>query len=354
MIEIDGASHSGSGTIVRQAIVLSALTGQPLHIRNARARRAKPGLQPQHVRVVEAICELVNGATEGVSRGSQDLRFWPGRERAAAGNYLWDIGSAGSTTLLALGVLPVLAFASRPVEAELRGGIFQDFAPSFFHVREVMLPLLARMGVEAELAMVRPGYVPVGGGILRLTTKPSQGPLRAVVREEQGHLENLTGITLASHLEKNAVARRMADAANAALRVSDHEVKFDIREDTEALQRGAALAIFANLSGGWRLGADWAGAPGRPAEVIGQRVAATLLSDLTSGATVDRYASDQIIPFAALASGESRVRIPRLTGHIESNAWLAGQFLGAHVEFKGQIMSVHGVGFQGGSQSEAA
>jgi RNA 3'-terminal phosphate cyclase (ATP) len=345
MVEIDGSSHSGSGTIVRQAIVLAALTGQPLHIRNARARRAKPGLQPQHVRVAEAIRELVNGNTEGVSQGSQELRFWPGRERGAAGHYLWDIGSAGSTTLLALGVLPVLAFASQPVTAELRGGVFQDFAPSFFHVHEVMLPLLARMGVQAELLMSRPGYVPTGGGILQLATKPSQGYLRAAIREEQGLLESLTGIALASHLETRAVARRMADAANAALRRAGHEAKIDVRDDTTALQRGAALAVFANLAGGWRLGRDWAGAPGRPAEVIGERVASSLLSDLTSGAALDGFASDQIITFAALASGESRFRIPKLTEHIQSNSWLANEFLGARVEFKEQIMSVHGVGF---------
>jgi RNA 3'-terminal phosphate cyclase len=84
MIEIDGSCYSGSGTIVRQAVVLSALTGQPVHIRNARAHRAKPGLQPQHIRVVEAIRELVDGRTEGISRGSQELSFWPGRVRAGA------------------------------------------------------------------------------------------------------------------------------------------------------------------------------------------------------------------------------------------------------------------------------
>src|SRR5690554_1087361 len=65
---------------------------------------------------------------------------------------------------------------------------------------------------------------------------------------------------------------------------SGYDVRFGIREDTEALQRGAAVALFANLTGGWRLGADWARAPGRPAEVIGEWVASSLLGELTSGA----------------------------------------------------------------------
>ena len=59
---------------------------------------------------------------------------------------------------------------------------------------------------------------------------------------------------------------------------------------------------------GWRsvFGADWAGAPGHTAEVIGERVVLLLLVGLRSGATLDHFASDQIIPFAALANGESR------------------------------------------------
>jgi RNA 3'-terminal phosphate cyclase (ATP) len=346
MIEIDGSCYSGSGTIVRQAVVLSALTGQPVHIRNARARRAKPGLQPQHIRVVEAISEFVDGRTEGISRGSQELSFWPGRVRAGAGPYLWDIGSAGSTTLLALSVLPVMAFAPDPIEAELRGGIFQDFAPSFFHLQQVMFPLLGHMGLEATIEMCRPGYVPKGGGILRLTTLPLQGCLRPLIHDELGAVESLSGVALASHLESRAVARRMAEASKELLKAEGYDAKVDIQEETDAVQSGAALAIFANLAGGWRLGADWAGARGRPAEAIGKRVATQLLADLKSGATLDRFAADQVIPFAALGEGESRFRIPEWSDHIQSNAWLVQEFLGARVEVLGQIMSVRGVGFR--------
>jgi RNA 3'-terminal phosphate cyclase (ATP) len=46
MIEIDGSQKSGSGTIVRDAVSLSVLTGQELHLRNFRAKRDRPGLRP--------------------------------------------------------------------------------------------------------------------------------------------------------------------------------------------------------------------------------------------------------------------------------------------------------------------
>ena len=106
------------------------------------------------------------------------------------------------------------------------------------------------------------------------------------------------------------------------------------------------MAAFADLSGGSRLGSDRAGAPRRRSEAIGRYVARQLLEDMKTGATLDRYASDQIIPFAALASGETRFRIPRITEHIESSAWLCREILGAEVKAEGHELLVKGIGFQ--------
>ena len=345
MVEIDGSQYSGSGTIVRQAVVFSALTGQPVHIVNARARRPKPGLRPQHIRVVEAIRELVNGSVEGLAPGTRELTFRPGPRRGGR-HYLWDIGSAGSTTNLALAVLPVLAFGDNAIRVELRGGLFQDYAPSFYHLQYVLLPLLRRMGLEAEVEMGRPGYVPRGDGVLYLNVKPVQKGLNGVVQEQAGSVERLWGIALASHLEERRVSHRMAESAKAILESAGYKADIEVRYDTSSLQPGAALAVIADLAGGARLGADRAGAPRRRAEAIGRYVARQLLDDLKTEATLDRYAADQVIPFAVLAAGESRFRIPAKTEHIVTNAWLAETFLGTHVAVTGQELTVPGIGFQ--------
>ncbi|MER3423778.1 MAG: hypothetical protein C4293_11670 [Nitrospiraceae bacterium] len=127
----------------------------------------------------------------------------------------------------------------------------------------------------------------------------------------------------------------------------------EIRYDTTAPQPGAALAAFADCGGGVRLGADRAGAPGRPAEVIGRCVASQLLEELKTGAALDRFASDQIIPFAALAAGESRFSIPMTTDHIQSSAWMAMLFLEAEVRIHGHMLSVTGAGFRPDSGKDA-
>lgn len=344
MLTIDGARYSGSGTIVRQAVAFSALTGQPIHVVNARAKREKPGLRPQHIRVVEAIAELVTGRAEGLAPGSQDFTFRPGRLKAGR-HYRWDIGSAGSTTMLALGLLPVLAFAGSRITVELRGGLFQDFAPSVFHLEHVLLPMLHNMGLHAETKIERPGYVPRGDGILHLAVTPLSKPLQALVREETGSVTRMWGIALSSHLEERHVSRRMADAARDVLATAGYQAEIELRHDTESHQRGAALALFADQHHAIRLGADQAGALRRRAESIGTYVATQLLRDVQSGATVDRFAADQIIPFAALAEGESRLIIPTVTDHVLTSAWLADLFVGARLRIDGQRLVITGVGF---------
>jgi RNA 3'-terminal phosphate cyclase (ATP) len=345
MLTIDGSRYSGSGTIVRQAVAFSALTGQSIHVVNARAKRDKPGLRPQHIRVVEAIAELVNGRAEGLAQGSQEFTFRPGPLKTGR-HYHWDIGSAGSTTMLALGLLPVLAFTGSPVTVELRGGLFQDFAPSAFHLQHVLLPMLRRMGLRAEVEIRRPGYVPRGDGILSLAVHPLSEPFLAITSEEAGSVTRMWGIALSSHLEERQVSKRMAEAARDVLDKAGHRAEIEIRHDAESLQRGAALALFADRQETSRLGADQAGALRRSAESIGKHVAHQLLDDLKSGATLDRFAADQIIPFAALAAGESRFIVPTVTDHMLTSAWLAKEFLDAHVDIDGQRLTINGVGFR--------
>jgi len=145
--------------------------------------------------------------------------------------------------MLALGLLPVLAFAGSPVTVELHGGLFQDFAPSAFHLQHVLLPLLRNMGLRTELEIARSGYVPHGDGILRLIVHPLTESFRNFVKEESGPVTRIWGIALSSHLEERQVNRRMAESAQAVLGESGYQADIEIRHDTESPQRGAAGAL---------------------------------------------------------------------------------------------------------------
>ncbi|WP_375801496.1 RNA 3'-terminal phosphate cyclase, partial [Salinibacter sp.] len=52
MIELDGSQ--GGGGLVRSALTLAVLTGEPFRIEDIRGARSNPGLRPQHLAAVQA------------------------------------------------------------------------------------------------------------------------------------------------------------------------------------------------------------------------------------------------------------------------------------------------------------
>ncbi len=343
-LHIDGSEKAGSGTIVRHACLLSALTGQELHLTNIRTRRKKAGLRPQHLKAVEAVRDMCGGKVEGAAVGASEILFAPGTA-VRGGSYRWEIGTAGSATMLALNILPLACFASGPVTAHITGGLFQDYAPTALHMQNVLLPLLARMGAEATLEILRAGYPPLGGGELKLkVTPPKRRGLYPFTQETLGEVAHIGGIALSSHLQERRVSDRMAHACRKEIAAAGYEAHLRAEEDSDSLQPGAALALWAHTSSGCILGADRVGQPRRSSEQVGRQAAKMLLQDLSAGATVDRYAADQLVIFAALAGGESCYVIPHSTEHLETNLWLVNEVIGVHASLRGQKLRIHGAG----------
>ncbi|MBI4301767.1 MAG: RNA 3'-phosphate cyclase [Chloroflexi bacterium] len=345
MIQIDGATKSGSGTILRYAVSLCSLLGEELHLTNIRAKREKPGLQPQHLKSVEACAQMAGGQTQGAIRGSQELIYKPG-PTISGGHYQWDIGTAGSTTMLAMTVLPLACFSGQQTTFTISGGLFQDSAPSAHHMEHVLLPILSKMGIKAELRIVRPGYVPRGGGIIELKVQPAGGRLTLLRLLELGQVRRIQGIALSSNLKERQVSQRMAETCQRWLKGKGYSAQIEAEEDDTAVQAGASLALWAETDAGYILGADRAGRPGRSSEEIGRYVAQSLLEDIATGATVDRHLADQLIIYAALAQGTSEYIIPRVTDHVDTNLWLVEQF-GAKWELEGNRVRIQGIGYGG-------
>jgi len=344
MIEIDGSMHSGSGTLLRYAVALATLVGEPLHMTRIRAKREKPGLMPQHLQAVRACCSLSDGELEGAELKSLEIFYRPGKS-LRGGNFQWDIGTAGSTTMLAFTLIPLALFAQHPCRFSITGGLFQDNAPSAFHMQRVLIPLLQKMGAEARLEILRPGYVPKGHGHLVLEVRPLEGHLNPLRMVEQGEVREISGISLASHLEKGRVSERMANQCQKLLEEQGYPVRMETLRDKTALQKGAALFLRAETETGCLLGADQAGKPGRRSEAIAEFVVHSLLEDLRTKATTDRHLADQLILFAALANGTTEYLIPRVVEHIESNLWLGEKILGAKVRVEGNHLRIEGIGF---------
>lgn len=353
MLEIDGSERSGSGTIVRDCIGFSVLKKKGLHLMNIRTNRDKPGLRSQHLKTLQACADICGGSFTGGQIGSKEIAFAPGTG-IKGGEFRWDIGTAGSAIMLGMTILLPSLFAQRASRYVVTGGLFQDFAPSAFYFQEVVVPILKRMGAEVDLKILRPGYVPQGGGVIEIKVQPVREALKAIVMQTQGKVARVDGVALASFLKERRVAERIAAECSRALGERGYPSKVQVVNDakenpayrTASVQAGAALAIWAETDAHCIIGSDMAGARGRSAELIGKTTAENFLADLDSGATVDRYLADQLIPFAALADGWSSFAVPRVTAHVDTRLWLAGEILGAESRVEGNIVKIKGIGYR--------
>ena len=184
MTIIDGSSGEGGGQILRTSLALSLVTGQPFRIARIRAGRKSPGLLRQHLTAVNAAAEIADAEVSGATMGSRELTFSPGPIRA--GHYKFEIGTAGSATLVLQTILPALVVAGASSELMLGGGTHNPFAPPFDFLARAFLPLLGRMGARVEARLERPGFYPAGGGKFRVQIQPAARlePLNLLSRGE--------------------------------------------------------------------------------------------------------------------------------------------------------------------------
>lgn len=210
MIALDGAQGEGGGQILRSALSLSMITGQPFTITSIRAGRAKPGLLRQHLTAVKAATEICGATVEGAELGSQRLLFRPGTVRG--GDYRFAIGSAGSCTLVLQTVLPALWFADGPSRVEVSGGTDNPSAPPADFIRRVLEPLLAKIGIHQQTTLLRHGFYPAGGGVVATEVSPVAS-FNTLQLGERGNIVQMRGEVLLAGVPRHVAEREIATLA---------------------------------------------------------------------------------------------------------------------------------------------
>ncbi|MEO0115956.1 MAG: RNA 3'-terminal phosphate cyclase [candidate division WOR-3 bacterium] len=211
MIKIDGSFGEGGGQILRTALALSSVLAKPFLIFNIRKGRKKPGLLAQHLTGVRAVAKITEAEKEGDEFGSEKLLFHP--KKILPGKYEFDVaeerGSAGSVTLVAQSVLPILFFAERESEVSLKGGTHVPFSPIFDYLKEILLPTIKRLGYEAEGEIKKYGFYPVGGGEITLKIRPlSFSSFANISNSKRGDLSFLKVISRVANLPLTIAERQ--------------------------------------------------------------------------------------------------------------------------------------------------
>ena len=328
-VEIDGARGEGGGQILRSSLTLSLLTGKPLHLINIRARRSKPGLRPQHLKSVQAAAEIGEARTQGAALGSTELVFEPGQVRP--GDYLFDIGTAGATSLLLQTVYLPLALADSPSTVTAKGGTHVPMSPCFHYLDLHWRKFLAASGLELDLHMERAGFYPPGGGMIRLSIPPVTG-IKPLELRARGRPERIRGLSAVADLDES-IAERQRDRT--LKRLGRYADLCDIRiEHLDAPSKGTVLLLLAEFEH-TQTCFFGLGARGKPAERVADEAIDELLAFLKTEAAVDRYLADQLLLPLAVVTGESVISTSEITRHLLTNAEVIRRFLPIDVTIKG-------------------
>jgi RNA 3'-terminal phosphate cyclase (ATP) len=331
LIDIDGSFGEGGGQILRTALVLSAISGKPFSLTNIRARRSQPGLKPQHVKAIEAAAEICQADFSPVAPGTPTLRFEP--KQPVAGNYRFDIGTAGATSLVLQTALLALSYADAPSTVTVTGGTHVPWSPCFHYLDWHWRHYLHLIGFSFGMTLARAGFYPPGGGEINASVSPHV-QLKPLTLTERGALLRVRGVSGVAKLPLSIAERQRAQALK---QLAGLEQPVTIQVETiDALSAGTYLVLLAEFEHS-QYCVTALGARGKRAEAVADEAIDGLKRFLASPGVIDAHLADQLLIPLSLASGVSQIKTESVTTHLLTNAEIIDRFVSVSIEIEGSI-----------------
>lgn len=330
MIKIDGAQGEGGGQILRSSVALSAITGKPVTVTNIRAGRKKSGLKRQHVTAVRAAARLCNAELDGVEPGSSELTFRP--SDIVGGDVQFQMGTAGSTTLVLQTVLPILLHADAPSTVTLEGGTHNPFAPPFDFLQKAYLPQLAKMGANVKATLHRAGFYPAGGGRLEVNVQPLTAfePLELM---DRGKLVKRRVRALVSNLP-DSIGKRECDVIRRKFQWTEECCTV---EEVDSPGPGNVIFVELHFENVTEVFVAF-GQKQRRAEQVARDLARQVKRYISSEVPVGEYLADQLmLPMAlgqAKGTGGGQYRTFPLSDHSTTHINIIREFLSVEIDVR--------------------
>lgn len=331
MIEIDGSMGEGGGQVLRSALTLSLVTGQEFIIQKIRAQRLKPGLQPQHLKSVEAAAAIGRAITHGAALGSNELSFRP--TTIQSGRYRFEIGTAGATTLVLQTIFLPLCFAKNVSTVTLTGGTHVPWSPCYHYLDLHWLSFMQKIGYNAELSLIQAGFYPKGGGEIQSRIYPIS-QINPINITERGKLLQIRGISAIANLDRSIAERQR----NRVVQRLGHRYPLnDIRiVQLPSRFKGTVLLLIAEFEYS-QCCYFGLGELGKPAERVADEAIDALEHFMLTDGVVDQFLADQLLLPLAFANGISKFRTSKVTNHLITNATVIRHFLPVKIDIDANL-----------------
>ena len=319
MQTIDGAMGEGGGQILRSSLALSLCLEVPFRIFNIRALRDRPGLMHQHLAAVAAAKQISDARVTGAVIGSRELTFVP--QQITPGTYRFDIGTAGSVTLVLQTVLPALISANARSELVLEGGTHNPFAPPFDFLALAYLPLIKCLGPCVEATLDRPGFYPAGGGLMRVSIRPAE-QLHGLDLLERGEILQKYAHALLANLPEH-IGHRELKTIGKMLKLKSSELVLD--RSASAKGPGNVVMVVVKSQSVTEVFTGF-GQRGIRAETVAEKVVKEVDRYLRAEVAVGHHLADQLLVPLALAGRGSFVTL-KPSSHALTNIEVIKKFV---------------------------
>jgi RNA 3'-terminal phosphate cyclase (ATP) len=317
---IDGSAGEGGGQILRTSLALACITGKSVHIENIRAARRNPGLAKQHLSCVQAVRQICGGQCEGAALKSSELDFQPGPVQS--GDFQFEIGSAGSASLVIQTVLPALFLADKPSTVTVTGGTHNPMAPPFDFLNETFLPAIVAAGFRGNCKLIKHGFYPAGGGKITFNIQPRQQSTDRIINicESSKEFEIYARIytsKLPPHIAQRQ--RKLLLRSGLSIRNVEHIEVTD--------SDGPGNCVMIRLCSDKHTTVFTAfGMRGKPSKEVVSEVVNLAKDFSASGAAVDRFLADQLLIYMTIGKAGS-FTTNELSGHLQTNMEVIKKFL---------------------------
>lgn len=336
MLVLDGGYGEGGGAVVRTALVMSALTVQPMRLENVRGAQSRQGLNSEDLAILKTLVKSTSAETVGAEIGSTQVSFLPThtarpfRGTIAIPEAETDRGHANALVTLS-SLAPVLARAGGYSSIQADGETCGRNVLSYDAFEGSTVAAWRKMGLYTEPDLIQVGFGLHSRGIVNLDVEPSA--LQGVKWTDKGALVSVRAIVTTAELPP-PIAERGASHLNRLAQNSGIPLDAEMNL-LEAQSPGALVTVMAEFESGFG-SASAAGARGVRIEAVAQQAFENFLDWYKSESTVDANLADQLLLVAVMAEGETIWKVHRLTQRLLSMIWVIKQFLPIHITVKGQ------------------